>query len=313
VLALITTEPAKIVEALKAGILPIDSPAVPTGVFMVEPVNFRLNQDSSKDNQYMDMSVEVDPDRALEQYIDLVQLIRHAGVTVKSFPGDPETPDDVFPNNVFGTTPSDYRKPGRLVIGHMYHASRQKETERADIRNYFTGRGYDIVDLSIVDCVAELTGPLIIDRGRRLGFCGMTERVDASGIQAMHRAFDLRRTLQFDLAPGEYHTNVILSVLASRACVVQMEAIVDPRVRRALSMIYDEHVLHLNRAEKQAFAGNCIALTPNDLFMSQTAADALRRENRALLESWGFRVHSCALDEIEKAGGSLRCMVAEIY
>ncbi|HMB60112.1 MAG TPA: amidinotransferase, partial [Xanthomonadales bacterium] len=78
---MITTEPAKIVEALKAGILPIDSPAVPTGVFMVEPVNFRLNQDSSKDNQYMDMSVEVDPDRALEQYIDLVQLIRHAGVT----------------------------------------------------------------------------------------------------------------------------------------------------------------------------------------------------------------------------------------
>jgi len=129
----------------------------------------------------------------------------------------------------------------------------------------------------------------------------------------MHEAFNLRHTLQFDLAAGEYHTNVIMSVLASRACVVQTEAILDPRVKRALAIIYDERVLHLDRAEKRAFTGNCIALTPYDVFMSQTAADALRPENRALLEFWGFRIHSAALDEIEKAGGSLRCMVAEIY
>jgi hypothetical protein len=47
--------------------------------------------------------------------------------------------------------------------------------------------------------------------------------------------------------------------------------------------------------------------------MSRTAADALRPKNRALLDAWGFRLHAAALDEIEKAGGSLRCMVAEIF
>jgi N-dimethylarginine dimethylaminohydrolase len=47
--------------------------------------------------------------------------------------------------------------------------------------------------------------------------------------------------------------------------------------------------------------------------MSQTAKDALQRRSKGLLESWGFRIHSHELDEIEKAGGSLRCMVAEIY
>ncbi len=59
--------------------------------------------------------------------------------------------------------------------------------------------------------------------------------------------------------------------------------------------------------------GNCIALTERDLFMSQSGADALQPKNRAALESWGFVLHSVELDEIEKAGGSLRCMVAEIF
>lgn len=310
---LITQEPARILNELSAGRLPFDSPAVPKAVFMVEPVNFRLSEDSARDNRYMDVAAEVDADKALEQYIDLVQLIRQAGVSVKSFTGHPDTPEDVFPNNVFGTAPPYFRRPGRLIVGHMLHESRQKETQREDIRKYFSAMGYEIVDLSTQDCVAELTGPLVIDRGRRLGFCGMTTRVDEAGVAAMTEAFNLRHTLQFELAGGEYHTNVIMSVLASRACVVQTEAIVDPAVKRALAVLYEERVLYLDRFEKQAFAGNCIALTPNDVFMSQTAADALRPENRALLEFWGFRVHSAALDEIEKAGGSLRCMVAEIY
>jgi len=80
-----------------------------------------------------------------------------------------------------------------------------------------------------------------------------------------------------------------------------------------LASIYGGRIIYLDQAEKDAFAGNCIALTGHDLFMSQTAADALELENRAKLECWGFRIHSAKLDEIEKAGGSLRCMVGEIY
>jgi hypothetical protein len=249
----------------------------------------------------------VDQDRALQQYVGLVEKIRGAGVPVKNFAGGAKTPEDVFPNNVFATS------PGRLVIGHMLHASRQAETRRADIRSYFRGLGYQEYDLSVEECVAELTGPLIIDRARRLGFCGMTGRVNEAGLKAMHNAFNLRHTLYFDLKEGEYHTNVVLSILAGRACVVHAASIQDSRVVPALAAIYEDRILYLDDAEKQAFAGNCIALTHSDLFMSQTASDALARRSKGLLESWGFRIHSHPLDEIEKAGGSLRCMVAEIY
>ncbi len=274
---------------------------------MVEPVNFRLSADSASDNSYMNIASGVDQDRALEQYIGLVDKIRGVGIPVKSFAGGSNTPEDVFPNNVFGTS------PGRLIIGHMLHASRQAETRRPDIRSYFRALGYQEYDLSVEDCVAELTGPLIIDRARRLGFCGMTGRVNEAGLKAMHAAFKLRHTVYFDLVQGEYHTNVVMSILAGRACVVHPDSIVDRRIVRTLAAVYEDRILYLDDAEKQAFAGNCIALTYKDLFMSQTAADVLRRSSKGLLESWGFRIHSHPLDEIEKAGGSLRCMVAEIY
>ena len=304
---MITSNSYRILTELRLDRLPASNPAIPKGVFMVEPVNFRLNEESSRDNRYMDTGRPADPDRAMEQYIDLLEIIRNAGVPVKSFSGDPKTPENVFPNNVFATA------PGRFIVGHMLHASRQLEAGRKDIRAYFQGLGYQLFDLSVEECVAELTGPLVIDRARRLGFCGMSGRVDEAGLKAMHQAFNLIHTLQFDLVPGEYHTNVVMSVLAGRALVLHAASIVDPAVPKDLEVLYSGRVMYLDQSEKNAFAANCIALTRNDLFMSQTAADALRPRNRALLQSWGFRIHATDLDEIEKAGGSLRCMVAEIF
>ena len=161
--------------------------------------------------------------------------------------------------------------------------------------------------------MAELTGPLVLDRARRIGFCGMTERVNDAGARAMHRAFALKLTFEFDLKPDEYHTNVIMSVLAGRACVIHADAFADEAVPQAIAGAYPGCTLFIDQPEKDAFAGNCIALTHSDLFMSQAGVDALRPTSRATLESWGFVLHATKLYEIEKAGGSLRCMVAEIF
>jgi hypothetical protein len=228
---------------------------------------------------------------------------------VIAFAGDRATPDAVFPNNVFATA------PGRLVVGRMRHAERRREAQRRDIRAFFARElGREIVDLSGNDgLVAELTGPLVIDRGRRIGFCGLTERCDRAGAEAMHAAFGLALTFVFELAPGEYHTNVVLSVLASRAVVLHAASFRDPEAPRAIAELYAPRVLWLSDEEKAAFAGNCIALSEHDLWMSDAAVSALRPASRAALESWGFRLRSVPLAEIEKAGGSLRCCVAEIY
>jgi len=47
--------------------------------------------------------------------------------------------------------------------------------------------------------------------------------------------------------------------------------------------------------------------------MSERAADTLLPEHRRTIESWGFELRAVDLSEFEKAGGSLRCLVAEIF
>lgn len=304
----IVRTPEEFRRQLASGRFKEDRAAVPRAVFLVEPSGFRISLESARDNEYMDIGADVDPQRALEQHRNLSECISACGIPLVRFPGKPQTPDDVFPNNVFATA------PGRLIIGAMLHPERQREAGRADIRGFFSDLiRYDIVDLSGRDLVAELTGAMVLDRARRIGFCGITQRVDEAGCEAMHEAFDLGLTFQFDLDEHEYHTNVVMAVLASRALIICPDAFADPEVPKAIAEAFPDQVLEITTEEKEAFAGNVIALSPEDLFMSQTAVDALAPGKLARLQEWGFRIHAVELDEIEKAGGSLRCCVAEIY
>lgn len=305
---MIVTSPDAFRQELADDWLIADSPAVPRAVFLVEPADFRLSRQAAQDNSYMDLTVGVNPSLALAQHRRLTDEIAACGVPVIRFPGRVENPDDLFPNNVFGTI------PGRFIVGSMLHPERRQEAERPDIRAFFSDlMEYPTVDLSERDLVAELTGALVMDRARRLGFCGMTRRVDEAGCLAMHEAFEQALTFRFELQPEEYHTNVVMSVLASRALVICPEAFIDPDVPAAIAEAFPGHVLEITSAEKEAFAGNCLAVTFRDLFISATAWNALAPEKRRKLEEWDFRVHPVDLDEIEKAGGSLRCCIGEIF
>lgn len=282
-------------------------PACAKAAFMVTPEGFALAEQSASDNAYMDLGVAVDPARALAQHRELQRALATAVPTV-AFPGDPAAPDGLFPNNVFATA------PGRLVIGHMRHPVRQREAERRDIRGFFTTvLGYAEHDLRAQPGICELTGSMVIDRARGIGYVAYTERCDEAGADAMHAAFELQASFRFALRPDEYHANVVMSVLASRALVICPDAFVDPAVPAAIAARHAPAVIELDRAEKDAFAGNCIALSDDVVWMSQAAADGLAPHNRVALERAGFRIAAVALDEIEKAGGSLRCCVGEVF
>lgn len=306
---MIVTRPEDFLDQLRQDWLTDDSPAVPRAVFLVEPDQFRLSRQAARDNRYMDLTVGVNPSLALEQHRRLTDAIAECGVPVIRFPGRADNPDDLFPNNVFATV------PGRFIVGAMRHPERQREARRHDIRGFFSDLlNYETIDLAAgPPCVAELTGALVMDRARRVGFCGMTGRVDEAGCQAMHRAFELALTFQFDLVPAEYHTNVVMAVLASRALILCPASFADPAVPAAIAEAFPGQVLEITPEEKTAFAGNCLALTLDDLFFSATAWRALAPEKRDRLRDWGFRVHMVELDEVEKAGGSLRCCIAELF
>lgn len=302
---MIVTTPAAFLAA-EPQRLPASGRPTMAAALLVSPIGFRLCPEPV-DNQYM-QTVEIDPLRAMAQHHAVVEALGACGVPVLVVPGREGLDDGVFPNNTFATV------PGRFIVGAMRHPSRRAEAAREDIRALFTDTlGRALVDLSLQDCVAELTGPLVLDRARGLGLCGLTQRADEAGCAAMHAAFDLRLTFRFDLQPHEYHTNVVLSVLAGRACVVHPGSFRDPEVPAAIARLYDGRTLVLSDEEKAAFVANCIAVTERDLMMSARAAAALRPASRAALAAWGFHVHAVAVDEFEKAGGSLRCMIAELF
>ena len=76
-------------------------------------------------------------------------------------------------------------------------------------------------------------------------------------------------------------------------------------------------VVQLTYDQLEAFAGNMLELRAQDgeriTALSQQAFDSLTAEQRATLESNG-KVICASIDNIESsAGGSVRCMLAEIH
>ncbi|MBS0433033.1 MAG: amidinotransferase [Proteobacteria bacterium] len=305
---MILESPAAFVSALAE--LPPLLPACATAraAFLVAPAADGLAAESARDNRYMRMDAPFDATRALSQHAALARALRE-DVPMITFPGSADTPDAMFPNNVFATA------SGRLIVGRMRHAVRRREAERGDIRGFFRDvLGYEEIDLSRRgDCVAELTGSLVIDHARGIGYCGLSERCDRAGARAMHEAFGLRLMFCFELGISEYHTNVVMASLAGRAVILAADGFRNPEVPRAIAQAHGSRAIWLTPEQKRAYAGNAITLADDRIWMSTRAEAALTDAQRASLAEWGFRIGTVELDEIEKAGGSLRCCVGEIF
>jgi hypothetical protein len=313
---MITRDAAAFV-AFARTLAPDFGPATARAAFLVAPDGFRLAEQSAADNRYMADAGAFDPMRASRQHRDLQRALSDELPTI-CFAGDAATPDALFPNNVFATARPDAATHGdaqaRVIVGRMRHPVRQREAARADIRGFFANvLGYREVDLSTQVHACELTGALAIDRARGIGFCGLSERCDEAGARLMHDAFGLRATLLFDLAPGEYHTNVVLAVLAGRAALVCPRGFADAAAVDAIASLYAPHAILLSPGEHAAFAGNAIALSTDSVWMSATAERSLASATRAALRYAGLAVRSVELDAIEAGGGSLRCCVGEIF
>lgn len=302
----LTRDPDAWADAVLAA--PADGDPVPRAVMLVDPTGFRVSSQSATDNVYIDVTDQVDEVVARAQFHGLVQTLLECGVPVLAFPGRPGLEDGVFPNNVFGTA------PGRFVVGRMKHPVRRREAAREDVRGVFTQAfGLELHDLSDGPGLSELTGVMAIDRARRCAVCGLGSRADIEGTAAMHRAFDLRATLATPLDPREYHINIVFAVLAGRAAVVYAPSFLDPRAVPAIERAFGGRVLRLTDEEKAAFAGNVLAVTAEDVLLSATSFAVLRPEARAWYAEQGFRLHPVAVDAFEMGGGSLRCLVAEVF
>ena len=275
---------------------------------LISPRGVQISEQSSIDNVYMDTSKKIDIEKAFKQHQNVARTLNELNVPVVQFSGAYGHDDDLFPNNIFATI------PGYFIIGKMFHQVRQQEANRVDIRDFFTSLiPYKIKDLSEKKITAELTGSLVIDRSYEVGFTGIGNRCDVAGAKAMHEAFEHKLTYYFDLKEDEYHTNIILSNLAGKASIIYPGAFQDVKKADIFFDLYKGRTIEIDEKEKNAFCGNSIAVTKEDALFSQTSLDNMRDSVKNQLELNGFKLHGVEIDEIEKCGGSMRCLICEIF
>jgi hypothetical protein len=299
-----------------------------SSVLMIRPVRFESNPMTAESNRFQGKS-NADPDtqntNAQGEFDALAAALREAGVNVVIVDdtAEPHTPDSVFPSNWIS-----FHGDGRVVLYPMEAENRRTErrgdiVEQLDSENGFVVK--EIIDLSGHEHgghYLEGTGSMVLDRKNHVAYACLSSRtqLDPLGDFAQRMDYDV---LTFDAADRDgvpiYHTNVLMNV-GEEVAVICADAIKRDEQRAAvLQRLTDtgHDVIQLNYDQLDAFAGNMLELRSQDgnrlVAMSQQAYDALEEAQIERLRVNG-RIISSDIRNIEaSAGGSVRCMLAEIH
>lgn len=297
-------------------------------VLMIRPVRFQQNPLTAKSNAFMD-DVDAPPAEqqahALDEFAGLVEALREAGVhvIVVDDTREPHTPDSVFPNNWI-TTHAD----GRVVLYPMEAANRRTERRRDILDILHDEHGFrigEVIDLSGHEAnghYLEGTGSMVLDRKNRIAYACLSSRthLDPLGDFAQQMGYEV---VAFDAVDRDgvpiYHTNVMMSV-GDEIAVICSDTIADVAQRDAvLSRLSQSgrQIIDIDFGQLESFAGNMLELQAADgariMAMSAQAFASLTDAQRSIIESVD-RLAVAGIDEIEaSAGGSVRCMLAEIH
>ena len=168
----------------------------------------------------------------------------------------------------------------------------------------------------------EGTGSLVLDRPAGIAYACRSARTDAEVLQrfAATTGYRVHAFTATDADGAEiYHTNVLMCV-GTAFVVVCSEAIPDPIERDGIETelrAAGREIVRISRAQMAEFAGNMLELRDADggtlIAISARALASLSEAQRQALTRWG-RLVAVDIDTIEDcAGGSVRCMIAEVH
>ncbi len=300
-----------------------NSPQTPTAVIVIRPHHFTANPETAEDNAFQNMAANAEQEDAVRAYHEVsntVDILRSHGVNVHVFEDEERhTPDSVFPNNWFST-----HAGGHIAIYPMYAANRRRE-RRTDIIEMLkhSYRVQDVVDYSGMEndgLFLEGTGAMVLDHIERVAYVCKSRRADPILLERFCSQFNYE-PIVFEAFDNEgravYHTNVLMCI-ASDIVLVGAEMVRDNDQRTALLERLKNtgrEILELSEAQIAAFAGNMLEVQGANgalLVMSETARRALTYEQIDQIEQ-RLPIVNLPIPTIEKAGGSVRCMLAGVH
>ena len=296
-------------------------------IMMVRPVDFVFNEQTAQDNEFQNnLTDQPATALALAEFEAAVKALQDHGVEVLVVEKDsslPAMPDAVFPNNWFGTDGN-----GTVHIFPMKTENRRAETSQlAQALGLLKQAGFKVT--SKVDWTEKLhgkilegTGSLILDRVNKVVYAALSERTQPDAAQAFAHELGYELVLfhtQSSKGFPYYHTNVVMSI-GEKLAVVCLECIPDAAERTLVKTKLARHhslmEISIEQLEK-GFCGNLLQVQDGAghalTVLSSTAWQHLSEAQKAMLKTFG-PVAPIAIPTIEYVGGgSIRCMMAEIF
>jgi hypothetical protein len=294
---------------------------------MIRPAKFFSNPDTSADNSFQQYSDDDLTLVAQQEFDNAVNLLRAAGIRVLVIQDDidPLTPDSLFPNNRLSFHPH-----GKVVIYPMMAANRRKERQLKTVS--FLEENYAVLIKSRIDYshfekqgkFLEGTGSMILDRKYKLAYVAKSKRSDPELVEIFSKEMDYN-SIVFDAGVATnngfnaiYHTNVMLAI-AEDFVVVAKDAIALKHRDLVMKSLQksNREIIQISNQQMNNFCGNILQLCSEEgekiIVMSESAYNNFSPQQiKSMLQK--NTIVKIPLAVIEKAsGGSIRCMMAEIF
>lgn len=295
-------------------------------VFLVRPSNFGYNELTAKTNSFQkitNLSNSQISENVLTEFDQLIAQLISCGIHVFVFNDNisPVKPDAVFPNNWISL-----HEDGTLILYPMESENRRTERDPAiikKIKNLF--KIQEIVDFSNNESqksYLEGTGSIVFDHLNKYAYACISPRTDLQLLKHVCHILDYTPVTFYAYDRQDkliYHTNVMMHV-GSEYAIICLDSIKNKIERSEVLqnlLSTGRKVIPISMDQTELFAGNMLELC-NDLeekftFMSKTAYHSLTQKQVQDLSEYTTIV-SVSIPTIESiGGGSVRCMIAEIF
>jgi hypothetical protein len=295
-------------------------------ILMVRPAAFGFNTETAANNFFQSRSsltAEQLQQKAVQEFDNMVATLRSRDINVFVIDDtkEPAKPDAIFPNNWLSTSPD-----GIVSVFPMYAPNRRLE-KRDDILDLLAQRFVvnDLQDWSEYEVEGhflEGTGSMIIDYENKIIYACVSERTRGPLLEKFAAANGFNAFLFSAKDKNNqpvYHTNVMMA-LGDNFSILCEESIADESELIAVRQLLESTnhtIFPISIDQMHSFAGNMLQVKNNKgekfLIMSQTAYDSLRKEQRQMLEAYSILLPVAVPTIEEVEGGSVRCMMAEIF
>lgn len=298
-------------------------------VLMISPSQFGFNEQTAESNSFQNKSLAIAQSEiqnlALAEFQSFANTLRNNGIEVIEFQDyiPALSPDSIFPNNWFST-----HSEGKILTYPMLTDNRRRE-RRVDIRKaLMESYNYEHISLEHLEdknppSILEGTGSLVLDRENKIAYAVLSERTSLEGLE------EFKNRLGYEIcsfraygsdSKSLYHTNVLM-VLGEDFVAIGMENIHPEDQEMVLGFIAksEKALIPLKPFQiNYCFAGNMLQLRTRNgervLVLSQSAFSSLNPLQMEELMKYNDKLLPIGIPTIEMfGGGSVRCMMAEIF